>query len=193
MSVESARIAILCPGYGVVLRGVETFVSEMVSRLQELKPRWTFDIYCRAQSGEVSPGVRLVHVPAIDRDSAMASLYASVGHRVRYQLRTRIDAECLSFTLAASSRLLRLPYDLVFNQAGPFAGRLCRRIRGRHGTPFVHKTASGFGPLETLMARQKPDAVVATSPYARKWIMEECPGTRVELIPNGVDTAAFRP
>ncbi len=193
MSAESARIAILCPGYGMVLRGVETFIDEMVTRLRELRPQWSFDIYCRAQDSQVAPGVNLVHVPAVDRHSRTAALYAKIGHHIRYRYRTRIDAECLSFTLCAAPRLLKKPYDLIFNQAGPFAGRLCQRVRGRHGTPFVHKTASGFGILETIMARQKPNAVVATSPYARKWLEQECPSAHVKLIPNGVDTSVFRP
>jgi glycosyltransferase involved in cell wall biosynthesis len=193
VSTESARIGILCPGYGMVLRGVEIFIGEMVTRLREIQPDWSFDIYCRARSGEVAPGVHLIHVPAVDRDGHSAALYAKVGHHLRYSYRTRIDAECLSFTLTVAPRLLRAHHDLIFNQAGPFAGWLCQWTRWRHGTPFVHKTASGFGELETVMAMQRPDAIVATSPHAMRWIERECPGSSVQLIPNAVDTTTFRP
>lgn len=193
MPSEEARIAILCPGYGVVTRGVEIFISEMIGRLHRMKPGWSFDIYCRAPSREVAPGVRLIHVPAVDREKRAAASYAQVCHHLGVFLRTRIDAECLSFTLAAMPRLLSARYDLVFNQAGPFAGRFLQWKRRLDGTPFVHKTASGYGKLETIMAGQCPDAIVATSPYVKEWLDETCPGSHVECIPNAVDNALFRP
>lgn len=193
MSSEALRIAVLCPGCGRVARGVETFTGELARRLVRLRPEWRIDIFCRGLHGEPSPGVRQIHVPAIDRESRLATVYAQVGHRLGYFLRTRIDAECLSFTLALAPKLMRARYDLIFNQAGPFAGRLLRLKRRLDGTPFVHKTASGYGELEVIMARQSPDAVVATSPFVKAWL--ECirPGMRIECIPNAVDHSAFRP
>lgn len=191
--MDEARIAILCPGYGVVTRGVEIFIEEMVGRLRALKPDWSFDIFCRAESGEPSRKVRLIHVPAVDRDGRTARFYARVCHRLGVFLRTRIDAECLCFTLALSPRLLRGRYDLIFNQAGPFAGCLLRAKRRLDGTPFIHKTASGYGDLEGITARQCPDAIIATSPFVKAWLESACPGARVECIPNAVDRAHFRP
>ena len=187
------RIAILCPGYGLVTRGVETFVGELSHRLVEMHPDWRIDIFCRGSEGDISDGVKRIHVPAIDRDSRPASLYAKVGHRLGIFLRTRIDAECLAFTLVLTPRLLHARYDLIFNQAGPFAGFLLRFKRRRDGTPFVHKTASGYGELEVLMARQSPDAVIATSPFVKSWLECVQPSLRIECIPNAVDCSAFRP
>ncbi len=191
--METARIGILCPGYGVVPRGVETFISELVPRLRGVRPGWTFDIYCRRASGSPEPGIRLIHMPAVGRDGSLATLYARIGHRIGIFLRTRIDAECLSFTLAAAPRILRGRYDLIFNQAGPFAGHLLRLKRRIDGSAFVHKTASGYGRGELMMAYQGPDAIVATSPYVKDWLEEQTPGQWVEYIPNAVDCSAFRP
>jgi len=193
LSGQDLRIAILCPGYGCVTRGVETFTDELARRLLEIQPGWRIDIFCRGPDAEPSPGVRQIHVPAVDRDGRAATLYARIGHRLGIFLRTRIDAECLSFTLALGPRFLRARYDLVFNQAGPFAGRLLRLKRRLDGTPFVHKTASGYGELELMMARQRPDAIVATSPYVKNWLEREVQGLRVECVPNAVDRSAFRP
>ena len=190
---QGLRIAILCPGYGKVVRGVETFTEELSRRLIRQNPRWEIDIYCRGGDSVSAPGIRQIHVPAIDRDSCLATLYAQIGHRLRFFLRTRIDAECLSFTLALAPRILRSRYDLIFNQAGPFAGRLLWIKRRLDGTPFVHKTASGYGELELLMARQRPDAVIATSPFAGEWLRDADPSLNVECIPNAVDLAQFRP
>ena len=193
MTGQALRIAILCPGYGRVMRGVETFTGELARLLLDIRPDWRIDIYCRGAGAEMSPGIRQIHVPAVDRDCRVATLYAQVGHRLGVFLRTRIDAECLSFTLALAPRLLPARYDVVFNQAGPFAGRLLQLKRRLDGTPFVHKTASGYGELELIMARQKPDAVIATSPFAGDWLERAMPGLRVECIPNAVDRSAFRP
>lgn len=193
MPLKTARIGILCPGYGIVARGVETFIGEMTSMLRRLMPGWTFDIYCRARTKEIADGVRLIHVPSVDRETAAASVYAQIGHRLGYFLRTRIDAECLSFTIAAAPKVLATHYDLIFNQAGPFAGNLLRMKRQIDGTPFVHKTASGYGDLELMMARQYPNAIAATSPYAKDWLGKWCPEAAVECIPNAVDCSVFRP
>lgn len=192
MDEQGLRIAILCPGYGRVVRGVETFTEELSRRLIQSRPDWQIDIYCRGRNS-VSKGIRHVHIPAIDRDGPLATLYAQIGNRLGVFLRTRIDAECLSFALALASRMLGSRYDVVFNQAGPFAGSLLRIKRRLDGTPFVHKTASGYGDLELVMARQRPDAIVATSPFVEEWLESAHPGLNIECIPNAVDTAMFKP
>ena len=193
MDRQALKIAVLCPGYGRVSRGVETFTGELARRLLEIHPKWRIDILCRGPNAEPSPGIRQIHVPAVDRDGRLATNYARIGHRLGIFLRTRIDAECLSFTIAVAPRILRNEYDVIFNQAGPFAGRLLQFKRRRDGTPFIHKTASGYGDLEAIMARQRPDAIVATSPFVSAWL--ECiqPGLRIECIANAVDRSAFRP
>lgn len=193
MAQEALRIAILCPGYGRVTRGVETFTGELARRLFEDYPGWRIDIFCRGPDAEPVPGIKQIHVPAVDRDGRLATAYARVAHRLGVFRRTRIDAECLSFTLALAPRFVRADYDVVFNQAGPFAGRLLQIKRRLDGTPFVHKTASGYGELEIIMARQRPDAIVATSPFVAAWLACVDPGLRVECIPNAVDRSAFRP
>ena len=193
MIQHDLRIAILCPGYGRVIRGVETFTGELAGRLLDIQPEWRIDIYCRGAHAEPSPGIRQIHVPAVDRDSRAATFYARLGHRFRMCLRTRIDAECLSFTLALAPRFLRARYDVIFNQAGPFAGRLLQMKRRLDGTPFIHKTASGYAELELIMARQRPDAIVATSPFVGEWLEQCGVSPRVECIPNAVDCSLFRP
>ena len=193
MAREGLRVAVLCPGFGRVMRGVETFTGELSRRLVDSRPDWHVDIFCRGPNAELSPGVRQIHIPAIDRDSRIATLYAQVGHRLGVFLRTRIDAECLSFAIALTLKFMQSKYDLIFNQAGPFAGRLLQVKRKMYGTPFMHKTASGYGDLELIMAKQRPDAIVATSPYAEGWLNRNCPGISVECIPNAVDRVVFRP
>jgi glycosyltransferase involved in cell wall biosynthesis len=81
----------------------------------------------------------------------------------------------------------------VFNQAGPFVGRALQLKRLIDGTPFMHKTASGYSRLELMMADQRPNVVVATSEYVQDWLREQRPDVRVECIPNGVDRSVFRP
>ena len=193
MTQQALKIAILCPGHGRVCRGVETFTGELSHRLLDIRPDWRIDIFSRGPDEDISTGIRQIHVPAVDRDSLLATAYAKIGHHLGIYLRTRIDAECLSFTLALAPRLLRSKYDLVFNQAGPFAGRFLQHKRKMDGTPFIHKTASGYGKLEEIMARQRPDAIVATSPFVKAWLECVQPGLSVVCIPNAVDRSAFRP
>lgn len=184
------KIAILCPGYNIVSRGVEQKITELITRLGE---EYFFDIYSRAKSEQISKNARIIHVPAISRDSFLAKAYASIGHRLQFYLRTPIDAECLTFSLALLPKIIFKKYDAIFNQAGPFAGRICQLIRKIHGTPFVHTAAAGYGRLEEIMARQYPDVFIAISPVGEQWIKERVPDINSVVIPNGVDTKLFTP
>jgi len=190
---RSLRLAILCPGFGVVSRGVETSTEELARHLSRREPRWYIDIFCRGPRGRLSDTVRLVHVPALDRNGRAATLYAQLAHRLGIYLRTRIDAECLSFALALLPRILGAKYDVIFNQAGPFAGVSLKLKRILDGTPFIHKTASGYSDLELIMAQQRPNAIVATSPVVKDWLKASVPSLKVECIPNAVERSLFRP
>ncbi|MDO8684067.1 MAG: glycosyltransferase family 4 protein, partial [Armatimonadota bacterium] len=187
------RIAVMCSGYGLVPRGVETFLHDLMPRLRKLRPGWSFDVYTRAPSGWEADGIRLIHVPAISRDSKAATLYAQIGHRLGFFLRTRIDAEGLSFAIAASSKLALSKYDLIFNQAGPFMGWFLALRKPFGFPPIAHKTASGYSPLELIMKRQRPDLMIATSPFVENWLRNTPPETPVVCIPNGVDCDLFHP
>jgi glycosyltransferase involved in cell wall biosynthesis len=188
-----ARLAILCPGFGRVMRGVETLTGELSSYLTQSATDWEIDIFCRGPTKRLSDKVRQIHVPAVDRNSRLATLYAQFGHRMGIFLRTRIDAECLSFTLALAPRILYSHYDVVFNQAGPFAGALLKLKRKLDGTPFVHATASGYSDLELVMARQRPNVILANSPFVKDWLANNFPDLRIECVPNAVDCSVFRP
>jgi len=184
------KIAILCPGYNVVSRGVERTITELINRLGK---EYSFDIYSRAKSEQISKNAKIIHVAAVSRDSIYARAYASFGHRLRFYLRTPIDAECLTFSASLLPKIIFNKYDVIFNQAGPFAGKVCRSLRRIYGTPFIHKAAAGYGRLEEIMAHQYPDVFIATSPVGEQWIKEKVPNLNSVVIPNGVDTELFAP
>lgn len=183
----------MCTGYGLVSRGVETFLQGLMTRLIQTHDDWQFDVYTRAPGGVERPGIRLIHVPAISRYSRAAKLYSQIGHRMRFYLRTPNNAEGLSFAVAVAPKLARQRYDLVFNQAGPFVGWVLANHRRFGGPPLVQKTASGYSPLELILKRQRPDLTVATSPFVEDWLKSEPPDTRVICIPNAVDCDLFKP
>jgi glycosyltransferase involved in cell wall biosynthesis len=187
------KIAVMCTGYGLVNRGVETFLRGLMTRLVDAHDDWQFDVYTRASSSVEKPGIRLIHVPALSRYGRAAKLYSQVGHRMRFYLRTPNNAEGLSFAIAVAPKLARQQYDLVFNQAGPFVGWVLANHRRFGGPPFVQKTASGYSPLELILKRQRPDLTVATSPFVQDWLKSEPPDTRVICIPNAVDCDLFKP
>ncbi|MDO8589381.1 MAG: glycosyltransferase family 4 protein [Armatimonadota bacterium] len=193
IEVRDMRIAVLCSGYGLVARGVETFLRELMTRLTDAHPDWQFDVYTRAPGGVERPGVRLIHVPALSRHGRAAKIYSQLGHRLGFYLRTPNQAEGLSFAFAVAAKLVGTRYDLVFNQAGPFSGWVLSARRRFGGPPFVHKTAAGYSPLELIMKRQRPDLTIATSPFVEEWLRSQPPDTPVKCIPNGVDCSKFTP
>jgi glycosyltransferase involved in cell wall biosynthesis len=187
------KIAVMCTGYGLVNRGVETFLRGLMTRLTEAHEDWQFDVYTRAPSGIERPGIRLIHVAALSRYGRAAKIYSQIGHRMGFYLRTPNNAEGLSFALSVAPRLMTRRYDLVFNQAGPFVGWVLSIRRRLGGPPFAQKTASGYSPLELILKRQRPNLTIATSPFVEDWLKGEPPETPVTCIPNAVDCERFSP
>lgn len=188
------RIAVLCPGYGWVTRGIEVLLQELMQRLIALDESYRFEVYTMAEAGQEEERIRLHHVPAISRYHYLARLYAQVGHHLRFYLRPPANFESLSFNIMTAPRLLFRKYDLVLNLSAPWGGWVCQLKRALDRTPFLH-TAHGGTPtkLEVICAGQKPDVYVALSEPDFEWARQEFPWLSVVLIPNGVDTERFSP
>jgi glycosyltransferase involved in cell wall biosynthesis len=185
-------MAILCPGYGWVPRGIETVVSELSRRLCR---NWQIDIFTLG-SACATQNPLLIHVPGISRTSPWAHLYASIGHRLQnvVKLRSAFDFEALTFSTGALPFLLNRPYTVIMNCAGPFGGYACMLKRRKDGTPFVHSAqGQSTGWLELMHADQHPDYYFALTKPSLDWISRERPDLPVAMIPNGVDVNHYRP
>jgi glycosyltransferase involved in cell wall biosynthesis len=90
----------------------------------------------------------------------------------------------------------------VFQITGVIPALIARRL---YGVPFVTTYGFWYGRLARsrvsgLLSRatsaaglRAAAAVIVTTPELGDEVRRRCPGARVELIPNGVDTTSFRP
>lgn len=190
------RVAVLCPGYGWIARGVERFVEEIVSRLNEefdlsiysLGPRKILTAKINFDSNVVH-----YHVPAARRTSRLAAFYSKIASRLGWRLSSASDCECMSFAIMAAPRLLFGRYDVVLNFAGYYGeliSNLHRRIRK---SLVIYSGQAGIGWVDEMMAGLAPDMFVALSPPAEKWTRQNFPSLPVTMIPNGVNASCFGP
>jgi len=191
------KIAILCPGYGWVRRGVERVAEELAHRLGEGCQPAVYSLWRNSSangSQERSNGAKIRKVPGIPRTHPLARLYSPLARRAGVYLWGPGDFEALTYAAGLLPRLLQDRPDLVLNFAGPAVGRVCKMLRLIRKTPFLH-SAQGMaqGRLEWIHACQRPNRYLALSLPNQEWVEARAPWVRTELVPNGVDCSLFSP
>ena len=182
------KIAILCPYYNIVLRGVETTVSGLKEGLIK-NYGYKVDIFTLAKSSEGG----VFHVAGIKRGSRLNNFLFRVFRKIKIEpLGDPGYVNHATFSLAVFIKLLRRRYDVIINYAGFWGGWACSLIRRIESTPFIINGQAGIGKPDLDNARSGPDVFIAFSPFVEKWIKGQLPDLKVETIPNFVDTAMFK-
>jgi len=182
-----SRIAIVLSGYGVVDRGAESMMDELLPRLSE-----RFDIHLYSRSGR-GPGA--VGRPAISR-SVVEPLYLAsrFGRKLLDTLYLDpIHVEWTTHLLASLPSLIRGRYDVIWHESGFWGGLLLglvRRLTGVRLLDYAHSSHPGW---EVPFARRRPDILVTADPGLAATLEHEVPGQRIEVVPQGVDCELFRP
>lgn len=181
------RVAIVLSGYGVVPRGAEAMLGELLPRLED-----RFEIHVYSRSGQGPGGIAR---PAIPR-SAFERLYLStkLGRKILDTLYLDpIHIEWFSHLLFSLPSLLRGQYQVIWHETGFWGGwtlAAVRRMTGARLLDYAHSSHPGW---ELPFARRRPDAFVTANPELAEMIRRDVPGLRVEVIPQGVDCDLFRP
>ncbi|MEM7480274.1 MAG: glycosyltransferase [Acidobacteriota bacterium] len=190
----SSRVAFLMSGLGVVERGAEAFVVELAGALVERG----FEVTTlgRGERPAMHPAVKHRRVSALRRDHPlMRAVYRlKLCRKVLDTLwLDPLSVEWATASLAALPHLWRARYDLLVMEGGLMGARLARALRRFRGTPFVDIAHGNSPKWERAFARQGPNRVVAFTEAAERMIADAAPKARIEVIPHGVDLAAFRP
>ena len=181
------RVAVVLSGYGVVHRGAEAMLEELLPRLED---RFEFHVYSRSGRG---PGG--VARPAIPR-SALERLYlaSQFGRKLLDTLYLDpIHVEWTSHLLLSLPALLRGRYQVIWHETGLWGGFIlgaARRLTGAKLLDYAHSSHPGW---EIPFARRRPDLYVTANPELAARARTEVPGLRVEIVPPGVDCERFRP
>ncbi|HET8778135.1 MAG TPA: glycosyltransferase [Candidatus Limnocylindria bacterium] len=174
------RLTLVAP----VLQGSEAAALEQLGRIFEdvhLVPRRT---WTPALAGSIEPFLarRLRWLPGLELSAASALLrrICALGHYDLVHVRQLPMAE-FGRSARARSRLLELvdSETLGAERASPMTAR--RRLRARIAAKVEQRALRGFDAVTT----------VAEADAVRVRALD--PSSRVEVVPNGVDTGYFRP
>lgn len=181
------RVAVILSGFGVVPRGAESMLEELLPRLEG---RFDIDVYSRSGNG---PG--RVARPAIPR-SALERPYLATrwGRKILDTLYLDpIHVEWLSHLLFSLPALLRGRYQVIWHETGLWGGFLLgavRRLTGARLFDYAHSSHPGW---EIPFAKRRPDMYVTANRELADRVVGAVPGLRVEIVPQGVDCELFRP
>jgi len=181
------KIAVILSGYGVVHRGAETMLDELLPRLAD-----RFDLHVYSRSGRGPGGIRRA---AVSR-SVLEPLYLS-SVTLRKGMDTLfvdpIHAEWTSHLLLSLPSLIRGRYQAIWHETGLWGGYILGALRRLTGVKLLDYAHSSHPGWELPFARRRPDLLVTANPELAQTIRRQVPGLRVEVVPQGVDCQHFRP
>lgn len=181
------RIAVILSGYGVVTRGAESMLDEILPRLED-----RFELHLYSRSGRGPGGVAR---PAIPR-SKLEPLYLSTAF-ARKALDTLyldpIHVEWISHLLLSLPALIRGRYQVVWHETGLWGGFVLNGLRRLTGVKLLDYAHSSHPGWEIPFARRRPDIFATANPELADAVRSEVPDLRVEVVPQGVDCDRFQP
>jgi len=191
---KKIRIAVICPGFGLIPRGIETVVKEIFYSLAP-SGKYSINIFCGGKHQRVNPpeNIKIINIQLPEFPSFFSKIYKKIALKLRLVSREEFDYSFLIFSVKLFFKLFFRKYDLIFNNGGIYCGLICKLYRFFHNTPFIHTGHAGINTLEFKLALQKPDVYIALSGPAEKWITEKLPYQKTHLIPNGLRPELFFP
>lgn len=182
--IRKPRVALVCPGIGLVQRGYERFIADLFNVLQTSE-RIDVDLFKGAGSvnaREKVPfflarnGYTLRHIP-------LHKLLGGGSHR------SSMHVECLTLLIGMLPSLLSGRYDIIHTIDPPFA-RILSKFRNHFNLPFkvFHTEASDMEPCDYPPV----DFIHQTSPVAiKKALAYGIPDYKMSLLPLGIHCAKF--
>ncbi|HOK40852.1 MAG TPA: glycosyltransferase family 4 protein [bacterium] len=181
---QEIKIAVYCPGFGRIPRGIETVVYEIFSRLGKNK-NYKITIYTGAKNFSVD-FAKIISVPVIPYTSKIARLYSRIAKRLKFVANENYDFDFLIFAFFAFLKSLFIRYDIIFNESGLYMQYFLKIYKFIYRTKIIHSGHAGINKLEFSIARLKPDIYIASSPFAYKEIKKRFSDLDVRVLPNGV-------
>ncbi len=181
------KVAVILSGYGVVQRGAETMLGQLLPRLQD---HFEIDVYSMSGMG---PGGRAK--PCIPR-TEVESIYmaTSLGKKVLDTLYLDpIHVEWTTHLLSCLPDLYRGDYDVIWHETGRWGGKILANLRRLKGVRLLDVAHSSYPGWEIPFAKSRPDMFVTADKDLAELVSQEVPGLRVEIISQAIDTDQFNP
>ncbi|WP_131536249.1 glycosyltransferase [Pedobacter nototheniae] len=188
------KIIVLATYVGVINRGAETFVIELVKKLRD---NYNVEVYSLGNSEEIKDNITLVDSTPPFWFKPHRFLYNKI-----YPYKVLCDRlfspiptiiEQYYFTKVVYEKFLkgRKDIDLLFPNNGYSGTKLASLIRQKSGTPFIYTGHGGIGSGEIKILLEKPDLYIALNDTHANWAKKF--HNDVVKISNGVDVIKFNP
>lgn len=186
------KVVLLATYLGVVNRGAETYVIELVKKLRSV---YDIEVYAMGTNSQISE--QIIQVPIQfskilswhEKFYYQSRLYQKICDRTYYFIPSVLEQYFFSQTVYKKYLASRSDIDLLFPVNGIWGVKIAEKIRRQNGTPFIYAGHGGIGRGEELILKCDPDAYIALTPWALKWASKI--SNKTLLIPNGVDLAHF--
>ena len=181
------KIAVILSGYGVVQRGAETMLDQLLPRLED-----HFEIEVYSMSGRGPGGRAKTCIPRTEVDSIYTA--TKLGKKVLDTLYLDpIHVEWTTHLLSSLPDLYRGDYDVIWHETGRWGGTILADLRRRKGVRLLDVAHSSYPGWEIPFARSRPDVFVTADRNLAELVHQEVPGLRVEIISQAIDTDQFSP
>lgn len=178
------RILFICPGFGIMHRGVETFLQELINRIDLDE----FDVTVLGRKESSRDGVSVVKIFTIDRSSFERAYCSKLLKMLRrFHLGSSVEFESLVFSVCSIPYLARSCFDIIC----PFGGFWSYLAAFALKKKAQILSIGHAGPVN--MELRVSDAFIALTDYAFHEARNMLLHKPIFLIPNGVDMVRFHP
>jgi len=184
---DSMRIAILAPHAGYMVGGLETAAKGLRKHLSEGHECEIFSLAESTWTKRV-PGIQASSSSILVRKLRLNYLNHLTPNI--YIIKDHAISE-ISYSYHLLPVLRQFNPDILINFNFSIIALFCKYYSYRFKVPFINVGQAGCVYIEAKSAKTKPDAYVALTPVAKRYIEERVPGVRVVVIPNGVDLNLF--
>ncbi len=170
--MDKMNIALICNGYGRVMRGAEQFSYQFYNQMKDV---FDIDIYGIGKTDHS------IQIKSKFRDKFLLPWRNG-----------RAYLESYHFGKAWYQRMIRSKkrYDLIFNNAGLGGSYWCNKYRIKTKTPFITR-ARGGGREEKINYLFKPNSMVFLTKENEASTKRLLPKTKTVVIPNAIDIKEY--
>jgi glycosyltransferase involved in cell wall biosynthesis len=187
-------IVILATYIGVVNRGAETFVIELVKKLSN---DFNFEIYSLGSCSEISDKIIEIKLKLPfwfnlhQRIYNVFFFYKYICDFIYTVIPSQIEQKYFTKVVFSNYLNHRKDLDLIFPSNGYFGVKFARKFRDQKTIPFIYTGHGGVGEGERKILLEGPDCYVALTKFHQIWASRY--SKNVVKINNGVDIMRFKP
>ena len=186
------KIIIFAPYVGVINRGAETFVIELVKKLREY---YDIEVYSMGINEEIKKQIKQIYIafPSFlkfhENIYSKYKVYRKICNSIYYLIPMVIEQYFFNRKVYKEYLQNRDDISLMFPNNGIFGIVIAKKIRDEKLVPYIYVGHGGIGKSEEIILKSNPDCYMPLTPSAYNWAKQY--SKNLKLIPNGVDIKAF--